>query len=390
MSFYYELTDVTKNLEVEQWEINSEAFALCSTTPFSLRKKTLHGGKQEGSTIIEITAGDLYVSILPTRGMSLYKASYKGVDLGWDSPVDEIIHPSFIHLDERGGAGWLDGFNELMTRCGFEWSGHPCSEDGRLYSLHGRAANTPASKVSVSIEKEAPHRIVIKGLLKEKTFKFSDLEIWTTLTITPGEAGFVLTDELTNCSDYERTYQIIYHTNFGRPLLEQGARFVAPVKRVAPFNERAKQGLSTWQTYLGPTPGFDEEVFACELFDNADRTSVALHNAAGELGVALHYDTRELPSFTLWKNTDTERQGYVTGMEPGSNYPYAYTIEKAHGRLNSLGAGQSRSFTIGFQFMTSKPEVNSVLEKIERIANGRLPVIEQESVFLTGSGQSAL
>ena len=53
MSFYYELTDVTKNLEVEQWEINSEAFALCSTTPFSLRKKTLHGGKQEGSTIID-------------------------------------------------------------------------------------------------------------------------------------------------------------------------------------------------------------------------------------------------------------------------------------------------------------------------------------------------
>ncbi len=154
MSFYYELTDVTKNLEVEQWEINSEAFALCSTTPFSLRKKTLHGGKQEGSTIIEITAGDLYVSILPTRGMSLYKASYKGVDLGWDSPVDEIIHPSFIHLDERGGAGWLDGFNELMTRCGFEWSGHPCSEDGRLYSLHGRAANTRRPKSASVLKKQ--------------------------------------------------------------------------------------------------------------------------------------------------------------------------------------------------------------------------------------------
>ena len=387
MNFHYDLTDVAQNLEVEHWEISSDALGLEAATPFSLRKKTLHGGKQEGSTIIEITAGDLYLSILPTRGMSLYKASYCGVDLGWNSPVDEIIHPSFIHLDERGGKGWLDGFNELMVRCGFEWAGHPCIEDGRLYSLHGRAANTPASKVTISIEKAAPHRIVIKGLLKEKTFKFSDLEIWAALTITPGEAGFSLTDTLTNCADYERDYQITYHTNFGPPLLEKGARFVAPVKRVAPFNERAKQGLSTWQTYLGPTPGFDEEVFACELFDVAGQTSAALHNVAGELGVALHYDTRELPTFTLWKNTDTERQGYVTGLEPDSNYPYAHNIEKAHGRLSCLGAGQSRSFTVGFQFMTSKPEVNSVLEKIEQIANGRLPLIEQEPVFLNGTGK---
>jgi hypothetical protein len=25
----------------------------------------------------------------------------------------------------RGGPGWLEGFNELVTRCGYEWVGHP-------------------------------------------------------------------------------------------------------------------------------------------------------------------------------------------------------------------------------------------------------------------------
>ena len=383
MSFDYCLTDVDENKEVESWEISSEKLGLNTPTHFKVSKKTLHGGKQEGSTLIEVDAGALSVSLIPTRGMGLYKARYQGMDISWNSPVEEIVHPSFIRLGERGGLGWLDGFNELMVRCGFEWSGHPCSDETQLYSLHGRAGNTPASKVTVSIERTAPYRITIKGLLKEKTFKFSDFEIWTCLTITPGEAGFTIEDTLENLSDYDRNFQIIYHTNFGKPLLEKGSRFVAPLSRIAPFNARAKQGLATWGTYLGPTKGFDEEVFACELHgDSNGKTLAALINASGELGVALRYVDKDLPAFSLWKNTDTERQGYVTGLEPGSNYPYNRNIEKEKGRLNLIGPGETRSFKIDFQFMTSTPEVNAVIEEVVRISNGRDPVVEMEPVFL--------
>ena len=383
MDFHYCLTDVDENKEVESWEINSEKLGLNAATHFKISKKTLHGGKQEGSTIIEIQAGALSVSVIPTRGMGLYKACYQGMDIGWNSPVEEIVHPSFIRLGERGGLGWLDGFNELMVRCGFEWSGHPCSDATQLYSLHGRAGNTPASTVTVRIEREAPHRITIKGLLKEKTFKFSDFEIWTCLTITPGQPGFSIEDTLQNLSDYERNYQIIYHTNFGKPLLEQGSRFVAPLSRIAPFNERAKSGLAAWGTYLGPTKGFDEEVYACELHADRDgKTLAALVNASGELGVALRYTANDLPAFSLWKNTDTERQGYVTGLEPGSNYPYTRNIEKEKDRLKHIGPGETRSFGIDFQFMTSAPEVNTVLDEVARISDGRDPVIEAEPIFL--------
>lgn len=30
---------------------------------------------------------------------------------------------------------------------------------------------------------------------------------------------------------------------------------------ISPFNDYAKAGLKTWQTYAGPTKGFDEMVF---------------------------------------------------------------------------------------------------------------------------------
>ena len=71
--------------------------------------------------------------------------------VGWHSPVKEVVNPSFIELTGRNGLGWLEGFNELVTRCGYEWVGHPGKDtDGTLLTLHGLAANIPASKVVLS------------------------------------------------------------------------------------------------------------------------------------------------------------------------------------------------------------------------------------------------
>ena len=173
-TYDFVLTDVAQGIEVENWQISNETLGIAA--PFTVSKTTLHGGRQEGSTLVTIDTGYLQLVIVPTRGMGLFKAVSGDVTMAWKSPVEEIVHPSFINLAERGGLGWLDGFNEMLARCGYEWAGHPCTENGRTYTLHGRAQNIPASTVIVSIEAKAPHRITVKGLVKEKTFKFSNLE----------------------------------------------------------------------------------------------------------------------------------------------------------------------------------------------------------------------
>lgn len=382
MAYSFVLTDTADSTEIRSWETSSDALGIPSPVPFAIRKRTLHGGRQEGSTVIEVTAGDFTLTVSPTRGMGILGIRVGETAHGWSSPVDEVVHPSFIHPTERGWLGWLEGFNELMVRCGYEFSGHPSKEGERIFTLHGRAGNTPASKVIVEIEADAPHRIHLKGLLKEKAFKFVDFETWTDIIVTPGRNGYTVADTLTNRGDYDKTYQALYHTNFSRPLLEEGARFVAPLKRLAPLNERSQQGIPAWQTYLGPTRDFDEEVFACEMLTDADhRTLAALVNKAGDLGVALRFDVREFPAFTLWKNTDTEKQGYVTGLEPGTNFPYAHGIEEKAGRLLTIGAGESRTFHIDADFLVGKGEVDAVIADSAKIAAGRKPIIETEPVF---------
>ena len=69
----------------------------------------------------------------------------------------------------------------------------------------------------------------------------------------PGSDKLRVHDVLVNKSSYEREYSMIYHTNFGPPILQQGASFAAPVSKVMPFNKQAAEELGAWQTYV-PQP----------------------------------------------------------------------------------------------------------------------------------------
>jgi hypothetical protein len=64
-----------------------------------------------------------------------------------------------------------------------------------------------------------------------------------------------------------------------------------------------------------------------------------LRDRAGEKGVGLRFQTDQLPCFTLWKNTAGLRDGYVTGLEPGPNYPNPRPFEQARNRVVALPVG---------------------------------------------------
>ncbi|MEQ9892812.1 aldose 1-epimerase family protein [Pectobacterium aroidearum] len=377
------LTDAEGSVEKGNWQIGSDALKI-KNQHFSIEQKVLHGGRQEGSKVITITSQDgLKIALSPTRGMDLLHVTGKNIRLGWDSPVDEVVNPNTINLESRNGLGWLEGFNEMMVRCGFEWTGHPVVSEGMIYTLHGRAGNTPASKVVVEVSDKAPHTITVRGLLKENSFKKSNLETWTELRYVPGSESFTVHDVLTNKADYPRDYQIIYHSNFGTPILEEGARFIAPVKEISPFNDHAKTGLATWQTYKGPTKDFDEMVFNITPYtDGQGKTLAALVNKAGDKGVSIAFDTHQLPLLTLWKNTDTEKQGYVTGIEPGTNYAYPVTIEREQGRVKKLQPGQSTTFELTYSLLSSAEAVQKTEQKVKAIQGDNKTTLTEKPIAI--------
>ena len=345
---------------------------LASGDGWKVTKKTLRGGVQEGVEVITVDNGKLQFTVIPTRGMSVHKVTSGDMELGWNSPVKQIVHPNHVDLQDHGGLGWLTGFNEFMVRCGLEFAGHPGEDDGRMLTLHGRVGNIPASEVEVVVDSDEPNTIRIRGLVEERMFKFGLFELWTEVSTVPGSNSIRFQDRLVNKSEYEKEYQIIYHANYGRPLLEEGAQFSAPIKELYPFDNYAAKDLATYQTYLGPTPNYGEQVYGMKMnYDDKGMTVVMLANKAGTNGVEMKYSVESLPWFNLWKNTDTETDGYVTGLEPATGMPYNRSIEREFNRVPKLGPGEEKTFTVEVTVLPTDADVAATKKKIDEIQNDR-------------------
>jgi len=360
------------NKAAENWQITSQDLGLKLDKPFSVRMRVLHGGRQEGVSIVDIDNGVMRISVVPTRGMNVLEAVCGDVRIGWRSPVSEVVNPAFIELKGRGGLGWLEGFNEMVTRCGYEWVGHPGVDKGVMLPLHGLAANIPASKVVLCIDQEPPYTIRLKGDLKEQAFKLVNFVIETELSTQAGAQQFSLHDTLTNQGDYPKEYEALYHSNFGPPLLDPGAGFSAPVQQVSPFNDRAAPELSDYRTYKPPTRDYDETVFNVVPYgDERGETLAVLHNAAGNLGISLGFNIQQLPVLSLWKNTDTMGQGYVTGLEPGTSWAYNRSYQRALNRVPTIGPKEQRRFDINYTFLPDKAAVDQALQRVQTIQHQR-------------------
>ena len=90
-------------------------------------------------------------------------------------------------------------------------------------------------------------------------------------------------------------------------------------------------------------------------------------NKAGDKGASIQFDTRQLPVLTLWKNTDTLKQGYVTGIEPGTSYAYPVTIERQQKRVKQLQPGASAQFDLTYTLLHSPQQVKEVESRIASI-----------------------
>ncbi len=386
----YILTSVNRNIRLDSWHLSSRDLPGKFAEPWSIRKYTLHGGRQEGVDLIEYESGSLRLVLSPTRGMSVIRVDRRDVRLGWDSPVKEIVHPREINLQNRGGLGWLEGFNEWMVRCGLEWAGHPgqdrfVNNTGDIaemdLTLHGRIGNIPASEVEVIVETEPVPRIRLRGRVDERQFYGPKLELWTEIAIVPGAGSFRIDDQIHNYSSDPQEFELIYHANFGPPLLGRGSRFTGPIREVIPFNAHAARSTPRFAEYDGPTKGFVEQVYVMQPFaDEQGRTMVMLSNQAEDRAVTMSFLTNQLPWFTLWKNLTTLEEGYVTGLEPGTSSPANRSIERAAGRVPKLAPGETRHFGIEVEVRIGASEVQAAAKTIEQIRAGRSPQLSAKTI----------
>jgi hypothetical protein len=252
----------------------------------------------------------------------------------------------FVPLLAPSGVGWLEGFDELMCRCGLQTNGPPVFDDSGklLHPLHGRIANLPAHYVELIVD-EVARTLTVRGVVDEAWLYSQSLRLTTSLTTGFGSNEFSWSDEVENIGGRAATLQMLYHFNLGKPLLQPGARITAPLNTVAPFTEAAVQdGIDQWHIIPPPRPESNSQVYYCELLaDAGGQTRVLATGLTDNEAISLRFGTRTLPCFTVWRNTAAEADGYVVGLEPGTNFPNLHPFEKQHGRAVTLAPGEKWS-----------------------------------------------
>jgi len=151
---------------------------------------------------------------------------------------------------------------------------------------------------------------------------------------------------------------------------------VAPIQKVVPRDPRAADGIREFDVFGPPQAGFVEQVYFFELIGNEKgRTSIMLVNKDETKATSVSFSVKELPCFTLWKNTDSLGEGYVVGLEPSTSYPNSRAFERKQERVVKLKPGENYRSEINLSVYTGRSEVHRAKQRIDEIGKGVEPEI---------------
>src|SRR2546423_8283395 len=72
------LTDVINDVWLDSFSVGNDSLRLATPHDWSIRKRTLRGGLRDGIDLVEVHNGALSYSVLPSRGMGLWRGGYRG------------------------------------------------------------------------------------------------------------------------------------------------------------------------------------------------------------------------------------------------------------------------------------------------------------------------
>jgi len=339
-----------------------------------LRPSVITQGNGAGVGVVDVWTGSgLAFTVVPDRGMDVAQATWKGRSLCWLSPTG-VVSPAH---SEAPGPGWLRSFGGgLLATCGLGNVGPAVDDEGKPYGVHGRIGTASAENLALTQEWQGDElELSVRGTLREAAVFGENLRLTRTLSTRLGASGFSLDDRVENLGFAPEPLHLLYHFNFGSPLLGPGARVVAPLLSTMPRDEaaRADRGVETCRVFPPPTPGFAEKVFIHTLARDAQgRTFVALLNDdVGDgtpLGVVLRWKADQLPCFTQW--TMAGEGTYVLGLEPGTVVPLGRRVLREAGLTPVLPPQAAREFHLEFEVVDTAEAFGRLEEEVEALAGG--------------------
>jgi len=330
---------------------------------------TLDDGQGRGvRTLCVNTGGGLRYRVLVDRGLDIDQAFHDRFSLTFLTHKG-VTAPTRA-LD--GGLDWLRGFGGgLLTTCGPTQIGPPGRDAGEELGLHGPHSNSAASIESVVGPDLHAGRMSmsITGVVRYGALYGPCLELRRTIASELGANFIDVTDEFFNAGNQPVPHAWLLHINFGYPLVDEGSELCFDSPRVEPTAdpESAKRfgrgsnykripapleshrGSTSAVAYLFPRP-----------IDRSGGTTVAIVNRKIPLGVAIHYNTRQLPRCGNWQHFGPGE--YVTALEPMNGTVDGRWRDRERGLLDSIEPGGRKRYQYRIEVSADKRRLDEWLK----------------------------
>lgn len=323
-----------------------------------VRRFVLEEGRSQGSHILQVNNGaGLILEVNSSRGMDLGRLALHGVPISYQSYNQEVA-PDYYEAYEDG---WLRSYGGgLLVTGGLTSTGSPERDGGEILPLHGRVSNIPATAVSYGMtEHDGRECIFVSGDVRESKALRCNLVLHRKIFIDVGRNEIKVDDTVENEGFEESELMILYHFNFGHPLLDAGAQFVGRSCSVEPRDRDAAACLEPYWCYLAPTPHYKDIVYYHQLADQRGVCTAGIANEGIGLAVGIRFLRNELDCLTQWKFLG--EGNYVAGIEPGNAFVSGRSAERTAGRMKTIGPQERRHFGVRLRIYDDPDEVRQFI-----------------------------
>lgn len=323
----------------------------------------LDNGPARGARIAWVNTGSgLSFKVALDRGMDLADAFFNGQSLAWISHLG-LTTPR--HHANRG-TEWIRSFGGgLMTTCGLDHTGGPEQDDFGERGLHGPISNTVAELLSVKQPDplSGDFSMSLNGCIKQSQPLGLQLELHRSISMTLGSPEIRIHDQVINKGNTPAPHMLLYHFNFGWPLVDSGSRIYWEGEWRARESGEDNQIFRPGKDFYScPNPlsahsgAGEEAAFIDAKPDSAGYCHAGIYNQKRSFGIALSFKKEQLPWLTNWQHWG--KGEYVTGLEPGTHPPVGQSAARQDGSLLFLSPGERRHYELKLNVLTEESEIN--------------------------------
>ncbi len=292
-------------------------------------------GASKDLEMIEVNNGSgLVFTIVPDKCLDIFNLIFKGKPVSFISSVGLV--PPFYY--DSHGYGWLKTFGGgLFVTCGLTNVGEPCIFEGNEYGLHGSISQTRADGVKVN-EHWNDNDLVfeISGKIRQVKSLVENLVIERKICISLFKNEIRVTDTIKNEGQTRRPFMILYHMNFGYPLVNPNSEFIVPIRSTEGFNDYCEARKEHCLEIPEPNNQYVEETYIHKVYSKSHQSGFCIIDDKNNptYGVSVRYSSDELHN--LGQNNFFREKEYFIAFEPCNNDIKGAAFENEKGTLQYL------------------------------------------------------